>query len=190
LVAGGPLSAAALAAAGMAREEGNSDAAAEVSPEAYARVMNANRIGHVDRSLALDSVSLREAQWGERLGWVSGRTLRLPTGPEERAAIGATPMAGQDRSRPTGQQPRGGEIARECGALFALTGNPAGWFDSPEPRVENAQSAFGSILARVGVIMTAPTEPLNQGERGRRFGFGFVVETRRNRSDLAAHRGT
>ena len=49
--------------------------AAEVSPEAYARVMNANRIGNVGRSLALDSVSWRETRWGERLGWVLGRTV-------------------------------------------------------------------------------------------------------------------
>jgi hypothetical protein len=41
----------------------------------------------------------------------------------------------------------------------------------------------------VGVIMTAPTEPLNQGERGRQFGFGFDVDTRRNRSGLTARRG-
>jgi hypothetical protein len=73
--------------------------------------------------------------------------------------------------------------------FFALTGNWAGWFDSPESRPANAPSAGGSFLDWVGVIMTAPTEPLNQGERGRQFGFGFDVETRRNRSGLTARRG-
>ena len=39
------------------------------------------------------------------------------------------------------------------------------------------------------MMMTVPAEPLNQGERGRQFGFGFDVETRRNRSGLTARRG-
>jgi hypothetical protein len=39
------------------------------------------------------------------------------------------------------------------------------------------------------MMMTVPTEPLNQGERGRQFCFGFDVETRRNRSGLTARRG-
>ena len=57
--------------------------ATEVSPELYARVMSTNRIGNVDCSLLVDSMSWREARgFCERLGWVLGRTVRLPTGPE------------------------------------------------------------------------------------------------------------
>jgi hypothetical protein len=78
---------------------------------------------------------------------------------------------------------------RECAGFFALSGNWAGWLDSPESRPANAPGAGGSSLDRDGMMMTVPTEPLNQGERGRQFCFGFDVETRRNRSGLNARRG-
>lgn len=113
-----------------------------------------------------------------------------PPGPNDGRPSGPLRSRGKGRGRPVGQQPRGGEIARECGGLFALMGNLVGWLDSPELRAANAPSAGGRFLDRDGVIMTAPPEALNKGERGLQFGVRFIVETRRNRSGLAARRGT
>jgi len=56
-------------------------------------------------------------------------------------------------------------------------GNLVGWLDSPELRAAKAPSAGGRFLDRDGVIMTAPPEALNKGERGRNF--AFVLSSKR-----------
>ncbi len=113
-----------------------------------------------------------------------------PPGPNDGRPSGRLRSRGRGRGRPVGQPPRGREIVRECGGLLARTGNRAGWLDSPELRAATAPSAGGRFLDRDGVITTAPPDALNKGERGRQFGFRFSVETRRNRSGLAARGGT
>ncbi len=153
--------------------------ATEVSQELYTRVMNTNPSRNVGRSLPADSMSWREArEFCERLGWVLGRTVRLPTELEWRAAMGATPIAGVWSLENSGGNSREvGKSRANAAGFFDLTGNLAEWLEPAEPRAATAPIAGGSFLDRDTVIKTAPTEPLNKGERARQVGFRFVVET-------------
>ena len=149
----------------------------EVPQELYTRVMNANPSRNAGRALPVDSVSWAEArECCERLSWLLGRRVRLPTEAEFRAAWtppgpGAWSLETSDgRSRETGKSP-----ASPLG-FHDLAGNLAEWL---QPSIENGDTApvaAGSYLDPADVLRALTVMPVDKREHARHIGFRFVVE--------------
>lgn len=152
--------------------------ATEVSQDLYTRVMNTNPSRNAGRGLPVDSVSWRDAQeFCERLGWVLGRAVRLPSEAEWRAALGAE-LAGVSWSRETagGNSREVGKSRANASGFFDLVGNLAEWLEPTESKAATAPVAGGSFLDQAEALKSGPVERLNKGERARHVGFRFIVE--------------
>lgn len=123
----------------------------EVPQRLYALVMDKNPSRTPDEGRAVDSVNWTEAQaFCQRLGWLLGRAVRLPTEAEYRAAVGA----------------RG---------FNDLTGGVAEWLDSTEADLA-AVIAGGSYLDSAEALTAVPLVRVSKTERARHVGFRIVVE--------------
>lgn len=152
--------------------------ATEVPQELYARVMNTNPSRNTGRSVPVDSVSWRDAQeFCERLGWVLGRPVRLPSEAEWRAGIGAEAVAGGwSRETAGGNSREAGKSRANAAGFFDLIGNLAEWLEPTESNAATAPVAGGSFLDREEELKTGRVERFNKGERARHVGFRFIVE--------------
>lgn len=153
--------------------------ATEVPQELYTRVMNTNPSRNAGRGLPVDSVSWRDAtEFCERLGWVLGRRVRLPTEVEWRAAAGGQKNAGAWTAESSGGHSReAGKSPANAAGFFDLAGNLAEWLEPVQARSAVAPIAGGSFLDRATTVATLPVELLDKGERARHVGFRVVVET-------------
>ncbi|MBC7369249.1 MAG: SUMF1/EgtB/PvdO family nonheme iron enzyme [Undibacterium sp.] len=150
----------------------------EVPQALYARVMNTNPSRHVGRGLPVDSVSWRDAgEFCERLGWVLGRRVRLPTEAEWRVAAGQKGMAAWALEISGGHSREVGKSTANAAGFFDLTGNLAEWLEPAEANGATAPTAGGSFLDRASILAALPVELLEKSERARHVGFRFVVET-------------
>jgi len=123
----------------------------EVSQQLYALVMDKNPSRTVGEGRAVDSVNWTEAQaFCQRLGWLLGRAVRLPTEAQYRAAL-------------------------SVGGFNDLTGGVAEWLDSTEAD-STAVIAGGSYLDSAEALKAVPFARVSKTERARHVGFRFVVE--------------
>lgn len=152
----------------------------EVPQDLYQRVMNGNPSRNLGRGLPVDSVSWLDArEFCERLAWLLGRRVRLPTEAEFRgewAAPGGTTGAWSlensgGRSRETGKLP-----ASSTG-FHDLAGNLAEWLQPPLEVGETAPVAGGSYLDATDSFKALKLVPEEKRERARHVGFRVVVET-------------
>jgi len=152
--------------------------ATEVSQELYLRVMNTNPSRNPGRSQPVDSVSWRDAQeFCERLGWIMGRRVRLPTEAEWRAAAGAdTGRENWTKETSGGRSRDVGKAAANHAGFFDLFGNVAEWLEPGEAKSAVAPVAGGSFLDGVADIAARPIERMDKGERLRQVGFRLVVD--------------
>jgi hypothetical protein len=163
----------------LGKKPGVSLLATEVTQELYMRVMNNNPSRNAGRGLPVDSVSWRDAEeFCQRLGWVLGRRVRLPTEAEWRAAAAGQKSAGAwTLESSSGHSREAGKSPANAGGFFDLTGNLAEWLESAEAKSAQAPIAGGSFLDRATVVTALPVELLDKGERARHVGFRIVVET-------------
>ncbi|MGC4073668.1 MAG: SUMF1/EgtB/PvdO family nonheme iron enzyme [Nibricoccus sp.] len=126
---------------------------AEVPQSLYVRVMDKNPSRTPDEKRPVDSVNWLEArEFCQRLGWLLGRPVRLPTEKQYRAALG---LGGTD--------------------FIDLTGGLAEWLDSTDADL-TAVIAGGSYLDAPETLATIPLVPVVKTERARHVGFRIVVE--------------
>ncbi len=155
----------------------------EVPQRLYTLVMRANPSRQAGDDLPVESVSLPEAgEFCRRLSWLLGRTVRLPTEAEYRAALGPAPQGesllaaawSQERSddRP---QPIGSAVANAAG-FHDLLGNVAEWLAPATPEAEATLVAGGSYVEPAADLAKTPLVRRQGLDRARTIGFRVVVE--------------
>lgn len=149
----------------------------ELAQPLYLLVMTSNPSRNPGRALPVDSVSWTDAQeFCERLGWMLGARVRLPSTDEFRIAL-----ADDNKLQAWSVESAGGH-SRELGQLppnsvgfHDLAGNLAEWLDAPAD-VATAPLGGGSYLDAAAVLAKFPVVPQPKGDRARHIGFRAVVE--------------
>lgn len=151
----------------------------EVPQSLYLQVMRVNPSRNPGREFPVDSVNWFDANaFCERLAWVLGRPVRLPTGDEYRVAVGEateavfeSEQAGRAVSRPMAM------LAPNAAGFFDLLGNVAEWL---APRADQGEGwalvAGGSFLDAPEVRRQVPMVETSRSERARHVGFRVLVE--------------
>ena len=155
----------------------------EVSQRLYRQVMQANPSRQSGDDLPVESVSATDAaEFCRRLSWVLGRTVRLPTEVEFRAALGAAP-AGEGVAEQVWALERSREKTRAVSAGVAntagfvdLLGNVAEWLAADTSGAEQAPVAGGSYADPTADLLKVPVVKRSRLERARTIGFRVVVE--------------
>lgn len=147
----------------------------EVPQRLYERLMNHNPSLRPGPSLPVECVSWQEAAaFCERAGWILGRTVRLPTEAEFRAALS------RQRGLPRLRDGKGGGLPRpvapagpDARGFADLIGNVAEWLGPGTPFT--AEVAGGSYLTPAP-LADLPRVTENKTKRSPQIGFRFVVE--------------
>lgn len=148
----------------------------EVAQELYSRVMNANPSRNPGRALPVDSVNWLEAQeFCQRLSWLLGVRVRLPTEAEVRAGFAAVTDAWSADSS-GGHSHETGKSTATAAGFHDLAGNLAEWLQPATDGGETAPVAGGSYLDPAGALALLPVTPIDKRERARHIGFRVVVE--------------
>ncbi|MFP4070027.1 MAG: SUMF1/EgtB/PvdO family nonheme iron enzyme [Opitutales bacterium] len=158
----------------------------EVPQALYALIMGTNPSRNPGDRLPVDSVSWTEAKtFCERLSWILGRPVRLPTENEFRDALGRLRYVVLEdhvwSSADAGGEPRPVATKEpfESG-FYDLLGNVSEWLESVDRfEHEDALHVGGHVQDRLEVIFTVPVRDAPRTERNRLTGFRFVVSTDR-----------
>jgi hypothetical protein len=156
----------------------------EVPKALYTLIMGTNPSRNRGDVNPVDSVSWVEAKsFCERLSWIMGQPVRLPTENEFRAALGrlryvvleehvwSTSDAGG------AAQPVGTKAPFDSGC-YDLLGNVSEWLESTDRfETEDAQHIGGHAQDRLEVIFTVPIREAPRSERNRMTGFRIVMRT-------------
>lgn len=149
----------------------------EVPQELYQRVMNANPSRNSGRGLPVDSVTWAEAmEFCQRLSWMLGQRVRLPTEAEFRAVVGNGVSAMWSADSSDGRAHEVGRSAANVAGFFDLLGNLAEWLQPATEAGERAPLGGGSFIDAVDTLRRVPVATVEKRERQRHIGFRFVVE--------------
>jgi len=152
----------------------------EVSQGFYSTVMGANPSASMRENLPVESVAYADAQaFCEALGWMSGRTVRLPTVAEYKAVLGDLGQPPAARTAWTfdntdGVSARAVGTSQPTGAgYYDLLGNVEEWAQA------EATDDFASVVG--GSVNWVPVSglPLRKAlkrEKSRTIGFRIVIE--------------
>jgi hypothetical protein len=153
----------------------------EFAQSLYLQVMRVNPSRHAGRAFPVDSVNWRDAMTCcERLSWILGRPVRLPTADEFRIAVG-DPYEVALMEYPEGENPAASAamavLEPNAAGYFDLLGNVAEWLQPGVGQSDDAaQVGGGSYLDAPEVLRTVPVEAVPRTERARHIGFRVVVE--------------
>ncbi len=154
----------------------------EVPQALYSLIMGTNPSRNQGDVLPVDSVSWTEAKsFCERLSWILGKTVRLPTENEFRQALGRLRyVVLEDHvwcAASSGGVAKGvGEKAPFASGYYDLLGNVSEWLESVDRfEDEDALHIGGNAQDRLETIFTVPRREASRGERNRMTGFRFVV---------------
>lgn len=155
----------------------------EVPQGLYAIIMGTNPSRNLGDANPVDSVSWIEAKrFCERISWIVGKPVRLPTENEFRAALGRLRyVVLEDHVWSTSNS---GGIAQPVGkkepfatGFFDLLGNVSEWLESVNRfESEDALHIGGHAQDRLEAIFTVPLRDSPRGERNRMTGFRIVAE--------------
>lgn len=156
----------------------------EVPQALYSLIMGTNPSRNPGDRHPVDSVSWTEAKsFCERLGWIMGQPVRLPTENEFRQALGRLRYVVLEEhvwssaDEPSEPQPVAAKEAFDSG-FYDLLGNVSEWLESVDRfESEDARHIGGHIQDRLEAIFTVPVREAPRFERNRMTGFRFVVET-------------
>jgi len=156
----------------------------EVTQALYSLIMGTNPSRNRGDVKPVDSVSWEESQeFAERLSWILGKPVRLPTENEFRQALGrlryleiekyAWAVANSDgKTHPVGEKK-----AFESG-FHDLLGNVSEWLESVDKfEDEDAKHIGGHAQDTVETIFTVPVRETARNERSRMIGFRVAVNT-------------
>jgi hypothetical protein len=155
----------------------------EVPQRLYEMVMQANPSRQTGADLPVESVNAFDtAEFCRRLSWMLGRTVRLPTEAEFRAALGLVPD-GAALAEQVWSQERSGQNVHPVASTVAgpngcydLLGNVAEWLAPATDDAEAAPVAGGSCTDALADLARVPLEKHNRLDRARTIGFRVVVE--------------
>lgn len=156
----------------------------EVSQALYSLIMGKNPSRNQGDLRPVDSVSWMDAKkFCQRLSWILGKPVRLPTENEFRLALGRLRYvvlenhvwsASNSKGVP---QPVGSKEPFASG-FFDLLGNVSEWLESVDRyESEGARQIGGHAQDRLEAIFTAPIRDAPRGGRNRLTGFRVVVKT-------------
>jgi hypothetical protein len=152
----------------------------EVSQGFYATVMGANPSASMRENLPVESVAYADAQaFCEALGWMCGRTVRLPTVAEYKAALGELTQPPAAKTAWTFDN-TDGVTARPVGTsqptgpgFYDLLGNVEEWAQAEGP--DDFASVVGGSVNWVPVS-GLPLRKALKREKSRTIGFRIVIE--------------
>jgi hypothetical protein len=155
----------------------------EVPQALYALIMGTNPSRNQGDVRPVDSVSWFEAKsFCERLSWILGKPVRLPTENEFRQALGRLRyVVLEDHvwsvSDAAGvPQPVGAKEPYTSG-FYDLLGNVSEWLESIDRfETEDARHIGGHAQDRIETIFTVPVREAPRGERSRLTGFRIAVK--------------
>ena len=155
----------------------------EVSQALFFMIMRTNPSRNRGDVNPVDSVSWIEAkQFCERLSWIMGKPVRLPTENEFRASLGRLryvvledhvwSLSNSDGTT----QPVGSKVPFGNGC-YDLLGNVSEWLESVDRfETEDAQHVGGHALDQLETIFTVPVREAPREERNRMTGFRVVMQ--------------
>lgn len=155
------------------------------TPQAlYSLIMGVNPSRNIGDTKPVDSVSWVEAKrFCERLSWILGKPVRLPTENEFRQALGQLRYVVLEEhvwsvSNTDGSaQPVAQKAPFESGC-YDLLGNVSEWLESVDRfDDEEVRHIGGHAQDRLETLFTVPVREAARGERSRFVGFRFVVQT-------------
>lgn len=154
----------------------------EVSQALYALIMGTNPSRNQGDVRPVDSVSWIESKnFCERLTWILGKPVRLPTENEFRQALGRLRyVVLEDLAWSVSDS---GGVSKDVGTkkpfasgFYDLLGNTSEWLESVDQfESEGARHIGGHAQDRLETIFTVPMRELARAERNRLTGFRFVV---------------
>ena len=145
----------------------------EVNQQLYTWIMGNNPSTYFGEELHVSSISFAEAQtFCQRLGWLLGAPVRLPSVEEYRLALGEVSLAeivsSQRGLDDPATQPSGYGDANQYG-FYNLLGNVAEWISATE--------VFGGDASMTPEQLVAvPVETIAVGTTSRLIGLRFLVE--------------
>ena len=155
----------------------------EVPQALYALIMGTNPSRNKGDLRPVDSVNWIEAKnFCERLSWILGKPVRLPTENEFRQALG--PLRYVVLENHAWSVSDSGDVPQDVGTkeafargFYDLLGNVSEWLESIDRfETENARHIGGHAQDRMESIFTVPVREAPRGERNRLAGFRFVVQ--------------
>lgn len=156
----------------------------EISQSLYVQVMDSNPSRNPSDVHPVDSVSWTEATvFCERMSWIMGKEVRLPTEEEFRKALSEfnSPAASDSiwsASTAKGiSQPTGRKNPLPSG-YFDLLGNVSEWLANEEfMESKTAYNIGGNAQDGLKTILEIPVRKLQNTERNRMIGFRIVVQS-------------
>lgn len=149
----------------------------EVSQDLYLRVMNTNPSRNAGRTFPVDSVNWNEAQdFCQRLGWILGRPVRLPTEAEFRLVLVATGGTAWSADSSGGRSHEVGKSAANSAGFTDLAGNVAEWLQSSDEAAPKAPVGGGSYRDASDDLKKDPVREMAKTERSPQVGFRIVIE--------------
>ena len=155
----------------------------EVPQALYALIMGTNPSRNKGDLRPVDSVSWIEAKnFCERLSWILGKPVRLPTENEFRQALGPLRYMVLENHVWSVSDSEG--VPQDVGTkevfargFYDLLGNVSEWLESIDRfETENARHIGGHAQDRLESIFTVPLREAPRGERNRLAGFRVVVQ--------------
>jgi len=155
----------------------------EVPQALYAHIMGTNPSRNKGDLRPVDSVSWIEAKnFCERLSWILGKPVRLPTENEFRQALGPLRYVVLENHVWSVSDSEG--VPQDVGTkevfargFYDLLGNVSEWLESIDRfETENARHIGGHAQDRLESIFTVPLREAPRGERSRLAGFRVVVQ--------------
>ena len=155
----------------------------EVPQALFSKIMGTNPSRNRGNLYPVDSVNWIEAkQFCERLSWIMGISVRLPTENEFRACLGRLRyVVLEDHVWSLGNtegktQPTGQKEPFESGC-YDLLGNVSEWLESMDSfDTEDAKHIGGHAQDQLEAIFTVPLREAPREERNRMTGFRFVAK--------------
>lgn len=154
----------------------------EVSQALFFMIMRTNPSRNRGDVNPVDSVSWIEAkQFCERLSWIMGKPVRLPTENEFRASLGRLRyVVLEDHvwslSNTDGTTQPVGSKEPFASGCYDLLGNVSEWLESVDRfETEDAQHIGGHALDQLETIFTVPVREAPREERNRMTGFRVVM---------------
>ena len=155
----------------------------EVPQALYSLIMGTNPSRNQGDVRPVDSISWIEAKnFCERLAWILGQSVRLPTENEFRQALGRLRYVVLEEhvwsvSNADGVPQAVGTKEPLASGFYDLLGNTSEWLESIDRfETEAARHIGGHAQDRIESIFTVPSREAPRGERNRLTGFRIVVK--------------
>jgi formylglycine-generating enzyme required for sulfatase activity len=155
----------------------------EVPQALYSLIMGTNPSRNQGDVRPVDSISWVEAKnFCERLSWILGQSVRLPTENEFRQALGRLRYVVLEDHVWSAADADGvpqaiGTKEPFASGFYDLLGNISEWLESIDRfETESASHIGGHAQDRIESIFTVPSREAPRGERNRLTGFRIVVK--------------